>query len=285
MHSTLRSRAASSPEAVPFARPFRSVRALGPVRSSARPLVPPALVLGIAALAGGCAHQGPREFDVTPRSEAVALPEATAADLSGTWLFNARQSVQPGPYGRGGMDGLGGDRRGGGMGGRGGMPSGGGGRGGFPGGGSGGMPPGGGRTGGERDGEGGGAAIVGNAPRLIIRQTDSSVTFARPNGAAFTLYFDGRDVTVPGRTEDEAFQANGRWHGKRFEVRREISTQRSVMESFELASDGRKLTVRTRFTGQDEEQRAMPELRRVYDRTEGSPPSAAPPPPGGPPPG
>jgi hypothetical protein len=258
------------------------------VRSSARPLVRAvrsAPLFTAVALLAACAHQGPREFDVTPRSEAVAPPEATAADLTGTWLFNARQSDQPGQFGRGGGGEMGGGRRGGGMGGRGGMPGGGGGRGGFPGGGSGGMPPGGGRTGGERGGEGGGAAIVGNSPRLVVHQTDSSVTFARPNGAAFTLYFDGRDVTVPGRTEDEAFQASGRWHGKRFEVRREISTQRSVTESFELSSDGRRLTVRTRFTGQDEEQRAMPVLRRVYDRTEASPSPAAPPPPGGQPPG
>jgi hypothetical protein len=146
-----------------------------------------------------------------------------------------------------------------------------GGRGGMPGvgrGSPGAMPGGGGRPDGapgERGGEGGGAAIVGASPRLFVTQTDSSVTFARPNGAAFTLYFDGREVLVPGRTEDDAIQVSGRWRGKRFEVRREISTLRSVTESFELSSDGRKLTVRTRIRGQ-EAGAELPEMRRVYDR-------------------
>jgi hypothetical protein len=130
------------------------------------------------------------------------------------------------------------------------------------------MPGGGGRPDGApgaRGGEGGGVAIVGVSPRLFVTQTDSSVTFARPNGVAFTLFFDGRDVTVPGRTEDEAIQVSGRWRGKRFEVRREISTQRTVTESFELSSDGTKLTVRTRISGQ-EGGASLPGMRRVYDK-------------------
>ena len=168
----------------------------------------------------------------------------------------------------------------------------GGGRGGFPGS-SGGMPGGGGRPEGAGGGEGGGAAIVGAALRLVVTQTDSSVTFARTNGAVFTLYFDGRDVIVPGRTDDETIQVSGRWHRKRFEVRREISTQRTVTESFELSSDGTKLTVRTQITGEEGVPRGMPGVRRVYDRAQprverGTEPGAATPgapPPGSPPPG
>jgi hypothetical protein len=217
-----------------------------------------------AALLAACAHQGPREFDVAPQAEAQGPPDAPAANLSGTWQFNPRESDQPGQMGRGGMSGMPGGGGRGGAGGRGGIPGGGGG---MPGG-RGGMPGGGGRpegAQGARGGEGGGAAIVGAAPRLAITQTDSSLTFTRPNGVAFTLFFDGRDVTVPGRTEDEAIQVSGRWRGKRFEVRREISTQRTVTESFALSSDGRKLTVRTRISGQGSE-RGVPEMRRVYDR-------------------
>ena len=240
------------------------------------------VALAVALLAAACSHQGPREFDVTPQVEAQAPPDAPASNLAGTWQFNPRASDQPGQMGRGGMSGMPGG--GGGGGGRGGMPGGGGGFGGggrrSPGAG-GGMPQGGGRPDGGRDGEGGGAAIVGAAPRLVIGQTDTSITFSRPNGATFTLYFDGREVTVPGRTEDEAMQVRGRWHRKRFELRREISTQRTVTESFELSSDGTKLTVRTRFSGQGSE-RGAPEMRRVYDRqgpgVRGQRPEGAPPP-------
>ena len=268
MNSTRRRSAGSQSPAVPSARAVRQIRG-----AHVTPLLAASL-LG-AALLAACARQGPREFDVSPQAEAVAPPEAPAANLAGTWQFNPRESDQPGQYGRGGAGEMGGGRRGGGMGGRGGMPGGGGGfpgggRGGYPGGSGGGSPPGGDRPDGAqggRAGEGGGAAIVGASPRLVISQTDSSVTFTRPNGVAFNLFFDGREVTVPGRTDDESMQVSGRWHRKRFEVRREISSQRTVTESFELSSDGTKLTVRTRFSGQGNgEQRAMPELRRVYDR-------------------
>jgi len=207
------------------------------------------VALALALLAAACSHQGPREFDVTPQAESQAPPEAPAANLAGTWQFNPRESDQPGQSARGGMSGMPGGGGRGGSGGRGGIPGGG-------------RPEG---APGARGGEGGSAAIVGASPRLVVTQTDSAVTFARPNGVAFTLYFDGREVTVAGRTEDEAFQVSGRWRGKRFEVRREISTQRTVTESFELSSNGTKLTVRTRISGQ-EAGASLPEMRRVYDR-------------------
>jgi hypothetical protein len=74
---------------------------------------------------------------------------------------------------------------------------------------------------------------------------------------------------------------SGRWHRKRFEVRREISTQRTVTESFELSSDSTKLTVRTRISGEGSE-RGLPEMRRVYDSqgrgVRGQGPKGAPPP-------
>jgi hypothetical protein len=103
------------------------------------------------------------------------------------------------------------------------------------------------------------------APRLVIVQTDSSITITRPNARALTLFFDGRAVWTTGRMPDEQVEMNARWRGKRLEVRRVVSDRRSIVESYELSSNGRKLCVRVRMPAVEDETR-MPELRRVYDR-------------------
>jgi len=209
-----------------------------------------ATVLVPLALAA-CAHSGAQEFDVSGQVAPEEAPGPPAADLAGTWTYNPRESDRLGQAMRGG-----GMPVGGGMGGRGAM----GGRGGRPG--AGGMPPAGGRPG--ADG-GPGDVATAAAPRLVIVQTDSSITITRPNARALTLFFDGRAVWVAGRMPDEQVEMNARWRGKRLEVRRVVSDRRSIVESYELASNGRKLHVRVRMPALEGETR-MPELRRVYDR-------------------
>ena len=99
----------------------------------------------------------------------------------------------------------------------------------------------------------------------MIVQTDSSITISRPSARALTLFFDGRAVWVTGRMPDEQVEMNARWRGERLEVRRVVSDRRSIVESYELSSNGRKLYVRVRMPAVEGETR-MPELRRVYDR-------------------
>jgi hypothetical protein len=179
---------------------------------------------------------------------------------------------------------------GGGMGGRGGYPGAGGmpGTGGdFPG--SAGMPPrsgepntgGSGRSGGGRTREGGGArdTTLAAPRRLVLAQTDSSLTIMRQGGASLTLFFDGRTVYLPDPRGEEEVQVSARWHAGRLQVRREATYQRVtrvVTESYELSKDGTRLTVRTRMSGDGQSQNRSPEIRRVYDRA--AEPSPAPPP-------
>jgi len=209
-----------------------------------------AAVLVPLALAA-CAHSGAQEFDVSGQVVPQEAPGPPAADLAGAWTYNPRESDRLGQAMRGG-----GMPMGGGMGGPGGM----GGRGGRPG--AGGMPPAGGRPG---AGGGPGDEAMAAAPRLVIAQNDSSITITRPNARALTLYFDGRAVWVTGRLPDEQVEMNARWRGQRLEVRRVVSDRRSIVESYELSSNGRKLYVRVRMPAVEGEPR-MPELRRVYDR-------------------
>jgi len=254
-----------------------------------------ASLIAIPLAVASCAHQ-PREFDVSPQAsdERLPAPEAVAAVLSGTWEFDPRASDQPDRANGGGRGGMEGGRRGG----RGGF--GGGGRGGYPG--AGGMPgsggdfpgsagmpgregdSGGGRSAAGRGGErrGGFDSTLAAPRRLVLAQTDSSLTITRPGGASATLYFDGRTVYVPDPRGEGQTEVNGLWHNKRFEVRRSLANGRSVMETYELSKDGTKLTVRSRMGGGEREQ-AGPEIRRVYDRVADEGPAPAPAPPSSPP--
>ncbi len=230
-----------------------------------------AAALAAAALAcGACAH-APREFDVTQQVSEARLPPPgpVAADLSGTWELDPRAGGGQGPGMEGGRRppmGGGGDFGGGGFGG-----------GGFPGErGAGRGRPAGGREGGRR----GGPDSTLAAPRgLVVTQTDSSLTFGRTGGAASTLYFDGRTVYAPdARGEGEA-SLSGRWHGKRFEVRRELPGGRVVDESYELSKDGGTLTGRSRSADAERSGPGGFEVRRVYRRAAALPGDSVRPPP------
>ena len=253
------------------------------------------LLVGVPLALGSwaCAPQ-PREFDISPQEAEARVPPPgpVAADLSGNWELNPRESDQPGQSrgggGGGGGRGMGGGRRGGG--GRGGYPGGGGvpGTGGdYPG--SAGMPGrpegyggsgrsgggGGGRSDGTRSG-GRDSSMTGAPWRLQVAQTDSSIAITRAGGSALTLFFDGRTVYVSDARGEGQTQVSGRWNRKRFEVRRELSSGRIVTESFELTTNGTKLTMRTKVSGGDRSAYAPPEIRRVYDRTADPGPAAVP---------
>jgi hypothetical protein len=265
--------------------------------AAAAPRVAIFLLAGVplALASQGCARQ-PHEFDISPRDseERVAPPGPVAADLSGNWELNVRESDQPGQNRGGGAGdggrGMGGGRRGGvGGGGRGGYPGSGGvpGTGGdYPG--SAGMPGrpggygGGGRSGGgggRMDGERGGgrdSSMTGAPWRLQVAQTDTSITITRAGGSALTLYFDARTVYVSDARGEGQTRLSGRWNRKRFEVRRDLSSGRIITESYELTANGTKLAVRTRVSGGDRSAYAPPEMRRVYDRSADPGPAAAP---------
>jgi hypothetical protein len=234
-----------------------------------------ALLIAIPIVFAGCSHQ-PREFDISPQAadERLPAPEAAAADLSGTWEFDPRASDRQGP-GYGGEGGRMGRRGGFGVEGRNGRPgtdvppaTGGD----YPG--SAGMPPTAGRPGGRSSrGRGappgerrGGYDSTLAARRLVLAQTDSTLTIRRPGGATTTLYFDGRTVYVPDARGDAQTEANGRWHRTRFEVRRDLADGRAVTETYELSKDGTTLTVRSRMRASEGSSSSSTEIRRVYRR-------------------
>jgi hypothetical protein len=103
------------------------------------------------------------------------------------------------------------------------------------------------------------------ARRLVIEQTDSTITIGQPRGAALTLHFDGRDVVVRD-SSGEARTASGRWNHARFEVRRRLGNDRTLTEAYVLSSNGRRLVVLTQVSGGEEGPTTRPEIRRVYDR-------------------
>jgi hypothetical protein len=191
-------------------------------------------------------------------------PQVTPAGVSfaGTWVYNPDDSDQPGRYGmQGGGGGRYGGRGGFGGGGRGGF--GGGGRGGFGGGGGGGRGGEGAQSGGE-DRDAADSLLRQPAGRLVIQQTDSTVTISPRDAIAYTLFFDGRDVTMT----DEAGRSlslNGRWHGKQFEVRRELRNGAELTESYEVKKNGQRLVVHVRIRRPDNDT-PIPEFQRVYDR-------------------
>jgi hypothetical protein len=204
-----------------------------------------------------CSSNPPREFDVSGQP----VPQAAPAGVSfaGTWTYNPEDSDQPGRYGMGG--GGGGVTMGGG---RGGFGGGFGGRGGFGGGGRGGR--GGGGEGGRGGGERGSLDSLLRRPpgRLVITQTDSSLSISPRDGVAYTLYYDGRDVTVSDATGDH-WQLSGRWHRKRFEVRRTLSDGMVLTEAYEIKKNGQRLVVHLQLQRSSDEP-SMPEFQRVYDR-------------------
>jgi len=141
------------------------------------------------------------------------------------------------------------------------------------------MPPrarGNGREGGPGGRRGGLDSALAGPRRLALSQTDSSLTIARPGGAATTLFFDGRTVYVPDPRGEGQSEVNGRWHRGRFEVRRSLADGRTVTETYERSKGGTQLVVRIRMAGGERSSEASPEIRRVYDRTEDRAPAAEP---------
>ena len=209
-------------------------------------------LLAVPLLAIACSHPA-REIDVS----GAPAPQATPAGVSfaGTWVYNPDDSDQPGRYG---MQGGGG----GSMGGRGGF---GGGRGGF-GGGRGGF--GGNRGGGEQaqgeDRDAADSLLRRPAGRLVIVQSDSSVTISPRDDVSYTLFYDGRDVTMTDPT-GRSVSLNGRWHGKQFEVRRTLRSGAELTERYEVKKNGQRLVVHVRIRRNDSDT-AMPEFQRVYDK-------------------
>jgi len=213
-----------------------------------------AVTIALPFLCAACAHH-PAEYDV---GSTAPQPAPQGVSLAGTWTYNPDASDQPGQlvgggYGggrRGGFGGGfgGGGRFGGGMGGRGG-------------------------EGGEgRRGRGGqpGDSTMREPPgRLVIVQTDSSMVIgARTprDSVVDTLFFDGRSVMV--RALDGSQQSlSGRWNKGRFEVTRELPNGGTLTEGYELAKHGQRLVIHLKVSRpQNDEQRVMPEFRRVYDR-------------------
>jgi hypothetical protein len=212
------------------------------------------------ALIAACSHPA-REIDIGGQP----APQVTPAGISfaGTWVYNPDDSDQPGRYGmEGGRASIGG-RGGFGGGGRGGF--GGGGRGGFGGGGGGGGRGGAGREGGGGEDRDATDSLLRRPPgRLVILQTDSSLTISPREDITYTLFFDGRDVTVTDSV-GRSWSVNGRWHSKRFEVRRRLRSGANMTESYEIKKNGARLVVHIKLQREDSDT-AMPEFQRVYDR-------------------
>ena len=208
-------------------------------------------------LAMACSHPA-REIDITGQP----APQVTPAGVSfaGTWVYNPDDSDQPGRYGMGGGGSMGGGRGGFGGGGRGGF--GGGGRGGFGGGGAGRGGPG--REGGGEDRDAADSLLRRPPGRLVIQQTDSTLAISPRDALTYTLFFDGRDVTVTDSI-GRSTSLNGRWHGKQFQVRRTLRSGATLTEAYEIKKNGQRLVVHVRLQRTDAET-ALPEFQRVYDR-------------------
>ena len=218
--------------------------------------------LSIIFFAAACAHR-PAEFDVTSQAP---QPAPQGVVFAGTWTYDPDDSDQPGRMGGGG--GYGGRRGGpgggfgGGFGGRGGFGGGYGGRGG-----RGGRGSDAGRGGDEAD-----STLRRPPGRLVIAQTDSTITISPRNprdSTEYTLYFDGRDIAAPEAMGGSRTRMSGRWHKSRFEVSRELPSGATLTEGYELARHGQRLVIHVRISrGQDEQAMPMPmpEFRRVYVR-------------------
>ena len=196
-----------------------------------------------------------------------------AADISGTWIYNARLSDNPrdrlqaadsgvreGAEGRGGRrGGFGGGR--GGFGGFGGGRRGGGGEGGMGGGGGGGE-----RRPGMSDEERARMRqtmhLAFDAPRtLTIAATDTTVALTTDSVAALVLYADGRKLKQKVDSGGD-LEIKGHWQGNDFVVERKVSGGGKVTEDYLRSQDGKQLFVIVSFDGG--RGRSI-DFRRVYD--------------------
>ncbi|MGA2384837.1 MAG: hypothetical protein ABSG61_15565, partial [Gemmatimonadales bacterium] len=187
-----------------------------------------------------CAHR-PQEFDATPQAP---QPAPQGVSLAGTWTYNPDASDQPGqmsPQGGGFGGGRGGPPPGGGFGGRGGFGGGMGGRGGR----------------GGRGPEGGPGSEQGDSTlrtppeRLVITQTDSTMTIGPRtprDSVTYTLYFDGRDVAAPALGGSQ-MTMRGRWNKNRFEVSRQLPSGGTLTEGYEITKHGQRLVIHVKVSG------------------------------------
>ena len=222
-----------------------------------------AIAVAVPFLLAGCAHR-PAEYDVT---STAPQPAPAGVSFAGTWLYNPDASDQPGQMMGGG--GYGGRRGGGGFGGGFGGRGGGGfgGRGGYGGRGEGGE--GGGRRGGQAD------STLRQEPagRLVIDQSDSTMTISPRtprDSVTWTLFFDGRDVAAKA-IGGAQLMMRGRWNKDQFVVIRDLQNGGQLTESYELTKHGQRLVIHVKISrpqGQEsDEERVMPEFKRVYDRS------------------
>ena len=207
-------------------------------------------------LLAACAHSGPQSFVIGPApSESMAVPAGVS--FAGTWTYDPDNSDQ-----------LGRNFGGSGMRGRGAM----GGRGDF--GGFGGEDESGGGGGGDLSGGGGGRRGGGEvmdstlrrpARRLVIAQTDSSLTISPRDSVQYTLYFDGRNVAAPDLLGGTAVGLSGHWHKKQFDVIRQMPSGATITESYQVTHHGERLVIHVEISRGSDRQ-VMPEFDIVYDR-------------------
>jgi len=227
------------------------------------------LSVAAAFFLAACAHGQP-EFDATSQAPQPAPP---GVNMAGTWTYNPDDSDQPSQMGGGGGYGGG---EGGGRGGFGGG-FGGGGRGGFGGGrgGGGGGYGGRGGRGGGAGGQGGeqGDSTMRTPPgRLVITQTDSTMTIGPRtprDSVAYTLFYDGRDVSAPALGGSQ-LTMRGRWNKNRFEVSRQLPNGGTLTEAYEVTKHGQRLVIHVKVNGParegQEQPTSMRDFKRVYDR-------------------
>lgn len=126
---------------------------------------------------------------------------------------------------------------------------------------------------GERGGAAGGDSTLMREPpgRLLISQTDSSMTIGSRtprDSVVYTLFFDGRDVVAPALGGAE-LTMRGRWSKNRFEVTRELPNGGTLTEGYEVTRHGQRLVIHVKVArpqGGDDDRPMLPEFRRVYDR-------------------
>ncbi len=216
------------------------------MRRTTGPAVATVFLLSVSA----CAHNPPQSFDIGPSPTSAP---AAGVSFAGTWTYNPDASDRPGQgYGmRGGFGGGGG----GGFGGRGGFGGEGGEEGGY----------------GRGEGRGGrgmealDSTLRRPARRLIITQSDSTLTVSPRDSVSYTLFFDGRDVVAPDLLGGTRVRLSGHWHKKQFEVARELPDGATITESYEVAKHGQRLVIHVRVSRAADEQ-VLPEFQLVYDR-------------------
>ena len=153
--------------------------------------------------------------------------------------------------------------------------------GGWHGGGMGGGPPMGGGMGGHHEGGAGHDSTrarmmndLAHPPMSLVIDPGSDAYVLSERGRTLEVLVISDDPTAGSSIEPDAPHAQARWKGKHLIAERN-GPRGTITQEYELASDGKKLTVHTRLEARDG--RPPLELKRVYDRSEGDqePPAAA----------